>query len=111
MALVPHVSKMMTCIKIRLSPKDSRYLISLSIDKYAYSNCYHSVYWNIKKIELEKKARDDPKKFDKMIDAIKASERCAMSTEFLPSFSFESNEHWKPRSTSILLSFIHVSIG
>jgi len=44
-------------------------------------------------------------------DAIKASERCAMSTEFLPSFSFESNEHWKPRSTSILLSFIHVSIG
>ena len=74
MALVPHVSKMMTCIKIRLSPKNSRYLISLSIDKYAYSNCYHSVYWNIKKIELEKKARDDPKKFDKMIDAIKASD-------------------------------------
>ena len=74
LALVPHVSKMMTCIKIRSSPKDLRYLISLSIDKYAYFNCYHSVYWNIKKIELEKKARDDPKKFDKMIDAIKASD-------------------------------------
>ena len=32
------------------------------------------MYWNIKKIEVEKSERNDPKKFDKMINAIKASD-------------------------------------
>jgi len=62
------------------------------------------LYWNIKKIEVEKGEMNDPKKFDKMINAIKASDDIPGYSKVL--WTDPKKQQWKPRK-SIKWNILH----